>query len=406
MKIKNKLINFRRLLATSMFPVLCLTNNANAEIQVGGQVALEQRIFLEDSLFPGQANTQASIAIAPQFETQLGDAYITFTPFARLDQRDEERSHVDIRELMVSYFFDNWEVRAGIGRVFWGQTESLHLVDIINQTDFIESIDAEEKLGQPMLDVRYLLDSGAISFYVLPYFRERTFPGIDGRLRAQLPLDNAVAQYESEDEESNVDFAIRWQQSIGNLDFGLSYFDGTNRLPDVTFAFDENNLLAALAPQYNQLQQVSVDALYVMDSLLLKLEALRGKSLNDEFSAYVAGLEYTVVDFYETGYDLGLLMEHQYDERKEQAFIWGQNDLMIGARLQLNDFAGSEILLAYVRDLDNSGTYSATIEGSTRLNQNWRLEINGYFFSSSIPQDPSYTIRRDDHISLNIEYYF
>ena len=32
---------------------------------------------------------------------------------------------------------------------FWPQTESAHLVDVINQTDFLEGLDREKKLGQP-----------------------------------------------------------------------------------------------------------------------------------------------------------------------------------------------------------------------------------------------------------------
>lgn len=401
-------VRYLRVLTVSavlFYWVLFVNQNALAQVQYGGSVAIEQRLFLEDSLYFEQANSQASLVFAPEFETSVGDGFVTFKPFARLDQRDSERTHVDVRELMFAYFFDDWEVRAGIGSVFWGQTESLHLVDVINQTDFVESIDNEDKLGQPMLDVRYLLDTGAISFYVLPYFRERTFSGIDGRLRGLLPIDTDNPIYESEDEETNVDFAVRWQQSIGDLEIGIAYFDGTSRLPQIQVSIDEVGV-PSLLPQYNQLQQTSFDALYVYGSLLLKLEAISGKMLDEDFSAYVAGLEYTLVNFYETGFDLGWLLEHQYDEREGQAFIWGQNDLMVGARLQLNDFAGSELLLGFVRDLDHSSTYSATIEGSTRLNQNWRLAVNGYFFSSNTETDPSFAIRRDDHITLRLEYFF
>jgi len=384
---------------------LTSVSHAQTDIRYGGSVAFEQRIFLEDSMYAGQTNSQASLAIAPEFETAVGDGYLSFKPFARIDQRDSERTHVDVRELMYAYFLDDWEIRAGIGRVFWGQTESLHLVDVINQTDFVESIDREEKLGQPMLDVRYLLDTGAISFYVLPYFRERTFAGYEGRLRGPMPINTDLSLYESDDEQSNIDFAVRWQQSIGDLELGVSYFDGTSRLPTIEIISDQQGAMQ-LVPKYNLLQQFSVDALFVYESLLIKVEALHGKSLDEDFNAYVAGFEHTTVNVYETGYDLGLLAEHQYDEREDQALITGQNDLMLGARLQLNDFAGSEVLVGYVQDLDDSDSYSAYVEGSTRLDQNWRLSVNAYFFSAEDEQDPAYSLRRDDHVSVNIEYYF
>jgi hypothetical protein len=403
-KNKNNFSKSMPVLGLLSLGLLCTSIGVQAE--VSGSVSLQQRVFLEDALYNNQTTGQASLAFAPSYESSVGDnGFFSFTGFARIDQRDDERTHVDIREAMYAHYFDNWEVRAGVGKVFWGQTESRHLVDVINQTDFVESIDEEDKLGQVMLDVRYLLDAGTISFYVMPYFRERTFPGKEGRLRGIFPVAVDEAIYESEDEKSHIDYAVRWQQSLGSLELGLSYFDGTSRLPQLIGTIDEQGQPNIL-PKYNLLEQASIDASYVAGSWLLKLEALQGKMLGESFNAYVAGFEYTWVNFSQSGYDLGLLMEHQFDERDTDPLIFGQNDLMLGARLQLNDFSGSEFLFGYVHDLDDSGTYSAFVEASTRLNQQWTLELNGYFFSSDDITNANYPIRRDDHLSLQIEYFF
>jgi hypothetical protein len=386
--------------------LICIASSFQAYAEFSGNISLQQRVFLQDAAYANQTSGQASLAFEPKYETAMGDnGFVSFTGFARVDQRDDERTHLDIREAIYAHYFSNWEVRAGIGKVFWGQTESLHLVDIINQTDFVESIDGEDKLGQPMLDLRYLLDTGMVSFYLLPYFRERTFPGQDGRLRAVLPIDGDSALYESDDEDTHIDYAVRWQQTFGSLDFGLAYFDGTNRLPEVLLNVDEQGQVRLL-PKYNLLQQTSIDALYVAGSWLLKLEALHGSTLNESFNAFVAGYEYTLVNFYDSGYDLGILMEYQFDQRDTNPLIFGQNDLMVGSRLQINDFAGSEFLFGYVQDLDEMSSYSAFIEASTRLNQQWRLELNAYFFSSDESFDPTHAIRRDDHVSLQVEYFF
>lgn len=386
--------------------LMCLAYSTSAYADISGNVSVQQRVFLQDPAYPHQTTGQASLAFEPRYETAVGDnGFFSAQGFARLDQRDSERTHVDIREAMYAHYFSNWEVRAGIGKVFWGQTESLHLVDIINQTDFVESIDAEDKLGQPMLDVRYLLDTGTITLYVMPYFRERTFAGQDGRLRGVLPIDVDNALYESSNEDTHLDYAVRWQQTIGSLELGLAYFDGTSRLPQVLVDVDQQGQVSLL-PKYNLLQQASIDALYVTGSWLLKLEAIYGDTLNDEFLAFVAGFEHTLVNFADSGYDLGVLMEYQFDERDTDPLIFGQNDLMIGARLQLNDFSGSELLLGIVQDVEEMSSYSAFFEASTRLNQQWRMEVNAYFFSSDEPQDPTHAIRRDDHVSLQLEYFF
>ena len=57
-----------------------------------------------------------------------------------------------------------------------------------------------------------------VSAYLLPYFRERTFAGVDGRLRSPLPVATDNAQYESSDEENHVDFALRYSHYLGSFD--------------------------------------------------------------------------------------------------------------------------------------------------------------------------------------------
>jgi len=32
---------------------------------------------------------------------------------------------------------DDWELTTGVSKVYWGVMEAVHLVDIINQTDFV-----------------------------------------------------------------------------------------------------------------------------------------------------------------------------------------------------------------------------------------------------------------------------
>ena len=105
-------------------------------------------------------------------------------------------------------------------------------------------------------------------------------------------------------------------------------------------------------------------------------------------------------------YGLGYLAEYQYDEREDNFFATGQNDIMLGLRVTANDIAGTEILMGFVQDLDDTSTYSAYLEASSRLSANWRWKLDGYFFSSNNQDDPFFFLRRDDHIEFSLEYYF
>jgi hypothetical protein len=59
--------------------------------------------------------------------------------------------------------------------------------------------------GQPTVLVQLTPDWGTLSFLALPYFREREFPGANGRLRPELKVLDSQARYESSREASHHD---------------------------------------------------------------------------------------------------------------------------------------------------------------------------------------------------------
>jgi hypothetical protein len=378
-----------------------------AEVEYSGSAALEQRYFFQDALYPQQERANLSVYFAPELYTSFNDGNdsLLFKGFYRFDQQDDARTHGDIRELKWIHSGEEWEVQTGISKVFWGQTESLHLVDIINQTDDVESIDGEDKLGQPMVAFSLFKDWGNTTVFVLPYFRERTFSGDDGRLRAPLAVDTDNPIYESEDKEKNIDWAIRWQHTLGDWEVGLSYFDGTSREPD--FVLSTNELLEpSLRPFYPQIQQAGIDVLALLGSWTIKFEGIHRNVMEQDFTAFVGGFEYSFVGLFDSVYDVNWLMEYQYDNREDLSNVVAQNDLMVGSRLVFNDIDGTEILIGMVQDLDYSHVRSGFIEASSRINDNWKWRFDAWMFSSDEPADPSYLLRRDEYIQLNLEYYF
>jgi hypothetical protein len=373
--------------------------------EFSGFVAAEGRYFFHDPLFPEQERNDASLAFQPEYyhEWENGSSF-TATLFARVDSADPERSHLDVRELLYLWLGNSWELRVGIGKVFWGVTEFVHLVDIINQTDLVEDIDGEDKLGQPMVNLSLIRDWGTIDLFVLPYFRERTFPGPEGRLRTEPAVDMDKAEYESGAEESNVDFAIRYSHSLGNWDFGIYNFNGTGReptlLPDLNVSGEP-----VLIPFYEQINQTGLDLQMVAGNWLLKLEAFYRTGQGDDFFSGITGFEYTFVNLARTGVDLGLISEWVYDERGEEATTSSQNDAIIGLRLAVNDAASTALLVGFGQDIESSA-HSLNVEGSRRFGDNWLLSLVSRFFFDIPEDDPSFSIRDDDYIQLELAYYF
>ena len=126
---------------------------AALDIEFDGHLELESRHFSEVGFTPTQE--QDFVSIAGEVELGMYDRSgrhaVIVKPFGRYDEHDHERSHVDLREAKYRYVNGAYELTLGVDKEFWGVTEFLHLVDIINQTDNVESIDGEQKLGQPMV---------------------------------------------------------------------------------------------------------------------------------------------------------------------------------------------------------------------------------------------------------------
>lgn len=387
--------NAGRLVASSLLTTLALQCHA---FELSGQLNVEHRQFLSQGL-QDQDKGQSSLVVEPELYWRINESSdFTFVPFYRLDSMDEERTHGDIREALYLNYWDDYELRVGIGKVFWGVTESAHLVDIVNQTDAIESLDGEDKLGQPMLHFTSIKEWGTLDAMLLPYFRERTFAGDDGRLRPTIPVSRQ-ALYESSREEKHVDFAFRYSKMLGDWDLGLSYFQGTNR--DPYYQLNGNKLQA----YYAQAKQVGLDVQGIVGDWLWKLESIYRDSY-DHHTGLVGGFEYTIVGAFDTVWDIGLIAEYLYDSRGNNAQSIGQNDVFAGTRLALNDEDSTEILFGITQDLDNQDVYSAKLEASSRLTNNLSWTVNGWLFENDSPDDLLYFARKDDFIEVSLEYYF
>jgi hypothetical protein len=127
-------------------------------IEADFELSFESRLFADEG--PFQQNNQAqSLSANGEFVFETGEhSQLVFAPFARVDSEDDKRTHADVRELFWSALGDRWEFSLGAKQVFWGVAEFNHLVDIINQTDLVENIDGEEKLGQPMAQLTMVRD--------------------------------------------------------------------------------------------------------------------------------------------------------------------------------------------------------------------------------------------------------
>lgn len=370
-----------------------------------GSFALQSRLFPSPPALEAQHEDSLSLSFDPEFYhewEERGERFL-FAPHFRIDQHDHERSSFDVRELFWQKSAETWELRLGWCKVYWGVTESQHLVDIINQTDLVENPDGEEKLGQLMLNYALVKDWGTIDFFVMPGFRERTFPGRHGRLRPPIGLDLDDARYESGSEEWHTDLAVRYSHYVGNWDFGVSHFWGTSREPRLMPALDDFRL--RLVPYYDTIHQSGVDVQYTTGGWLLKFEGIYRSGQGEDFFATTAGFEYTFYSVFESAADVGLLMEHLYDSRGKDGQTPFQNDIFLGTRLSLNDVQSTMLLAGVIVDPE-SGATAVGVEAERRLGAQWKLSVEARFFSGAKDPDPLVYFLKDDFVQIELGYYF
>ena len=446
-------------LTTIWLAASVLAVEARAEIEfaaweLSGRVSLESRYFPRTGIDPSHqsSNTNGFVLEPKLYVEDVEGRSVTVLPFFRYDSADPVRTHWDLREAYVLLFGElgenEWEVRLGADRVFWGVTESQHLVDIVNQIDFLEHPNGEVKLGQPMVHVTWTADWGVLEFFGLPYHRPRIFPGQGGRLRFAGLLDDERVEYESAAGEWHQDFAARYSHSFGPLDIGVSMFNGTSReaslicLPPACQPTGISDASNVWIPYYAQIRQFGLDAQLTLDAWLFKLEAMHrsgdrnalgreqeyglaygaveagtggfddlvGTLRKEEYVAAVVGGEYTFYSVFGSTADIGLLAEWNYDERGRQALPRRQpltldNDFFFGALLAFNDVESTEIKVAFLTDASRA-TRTLAAEFDRRLSDQWSLHVESSSILSMDPDDIQWVGRRDSFFEFHLEYNF
>lgn len=371
------------------------------QTEFSGYVGGDVRSFSSDPRWPGQQHTiQRSLLLQPEYrrESSSGRDLLTFVGFMRKDFDDQRRSHFDIREANWLHTRHEYDIRVGVGKVFWGVTEARHLVNIVNQIDLREDVVEEDYLGQPFINIETQRDWGLLSAFVMPVFREREHADTESRLRSPVPIDDGASRVD----DSGADIALRWSHYFAGWDLGLSYFNGTSREP--VFELDPDT--GALVPMYEKINQAGADIQFTKDAWLLKLEAIVREGQGDTFGAAVAGFEYTFFQVADSDIDVGVLLEYLKDNRSGDAPPTPfENDLFFGGRFSFNNVQDSSLLAGGYVDFDD-GTTSLRVEAETRLGESWRLELNLQVFTNTDKENLLDSFSKDDFLDFRLLWYF
>lgn len=384
---------------------LCLVSSTLLAADFSGNVALQTQSYFESADQSEQLEQDVSLSVQPKLYQQWnnGDDSLEAEVFARVNSRDEEKNHSDIRQLKWLHVSGDLEWRVGIDTVFWGVTESQNLVDVINQKDTVEGTSNEYKLGQPMIHLTSVNDWGVIDGFILTGFRERTFAGVEGRPRTPFVVDTNLTQYESSDKAQHIDYAIRYSHYIDSIDFAVSYFDGTQRDPLLSATTVAGKTV--LKPYYPQMQQLGIELQSINEAWLWKFEGITRNNNVKSYNALTAGFEYTFYGVQESAIDVGTIVEYLHDSRGDAASTPFNNDLFFGARMTFNDIQSTSVLAGMIYDVKNN-TNILRVEAERRIGDKLKLSAELYLYGAIDRVDPFKAFEKDNALQIEMAYFF
>ena len=366
--------------------------------EIIGELSFDNRYFFNAGL-QEQKKNHTSFSFSPEIFKDDSNKIFHFKAKLRKDSEDSGRDLNDIQELYLINILEDKEIKFGVSKEFWGVTETSHRVDIINQTDFTEGFDGEEKLGQPMIKISLERQWGLLDIYTLLGFRERNFSGNKGRLRLPLSINEKGPLYSSSSKNKRADFAIRWSNYYDDFDVAISHFSGTSREPRF---LPSANKINELVPIYEVIDQTGLEIQYLLDGLAIKGEVISRSGQGERFSAATYGFEYTQVGVLQTRIDLGWVVEFNHDDRLESS------PFVLGTRFSFNDIYDSQILSGFIVN-DKSKELGFLLEASRRIGECCMLSLEGIYFDDTDEDNGQKKLfqafKDDDFLRAEFIYY-
>ncbi|MFW5842314.1 MAG: DUF1302 family protein [Spirochaetota bacterium] len=219
-----------------------------SEVDLGGVLRFDTRVtadYVHPEKSPVESHPELYLDLDYRGESSDVVANLEIRPDyleAGTTARDFAEALVD--ETYVSLYYDRLTLSAGYLKRVWGTGDQIHVVDVLNSTDFRDFVNPdylERRLARPMLHLAFDLGpQGRLETAYLPVFQGDTIPQ-DGRwvpsdVRELLALVGETPVLEPE--TSTLEwgqFGARYRNSFGRVDLGVIYYHGFLKQPSVVF---------------------------------------------------------------------------------------------------------------------------------------------------------------------------
>lgn len=382
---------FTMVLLSASSAALALDNRGNLEIQYSA--------FLEES---NQATWQTGSVV--KFDTRLSQSLADDSIKGQLYvQADYQEHEPESYNLTFREAFVTWnptaraQVKAGWYETFWGVTESVNVVDVLNQRDLSFGLTDKRKITQPGFSLS--ADYGRFNWegHVLSDFQARRFPDQGNRPALPVSVFSENAIYEQGSGFDHFEFATRGQVLLGPMETAVSVFRGYNREPTFVLQGESAQIgqlistgalpsdhSAGLRPNYEVITHIGHEAVLFVGNSIMKSELVYRKSDNSDWWLAVVGGEYSLYSLFGSFSDLTFFVEYLLNTREEEIDPFFADDVFLGLRLNLNNPLSTTLEAGAFLDTQNSEQlYTAKV--SSRINSYAKFELSTVVFNTESP---------------------
>lgn len=272
----------RRTLVTFLSALL-LIGAANAQApQLGGRAYTTFGVSVDGTL----PVASAGLLLRLQGEVGSGfypDAAYSASLLAEYDAASGQATF-QLDEASATVYLGNYELSAGKQRRFWGSTDGINPVDILNPRDMTFPPE-NEKLAVPMVHAGVYADDVRLEVAVVPLFTASRLPGEQWRTSAAPVLPPGVQLvgvlppqvHAPAAEIGNVQFGVRGTLQLDSFDVSGTYFRGFRHQPTHSARLEPAGAPGQFRLQpvlnYDRIHLLGVDFSGVVGDVVLRGEA-------------------------------------------------------------------------------------------------------------------------------------
>ncbi|SRR5579871_1769760 len=319
-----------------------------------------------------------------------------------LSDRGLRQPPFSVRRLTAQMHQGRWTVELGKQFVRWGKADILNPTDRFAPRDYINVVD-NDFLAVTGARVTYEMPSDTIDIVFVPIFTPSRSPLLDQRWVVPpvgVPIAEGSASFPGGTQQG-----VRWNHLGRGYEASLSFFDGYNNLPLISYTIDFTAGRVLLSPYYARIRTYGADAALPLHWFTVKSEAAYFSSQTpgeDEYFEYVVQLERIKGEWSFVG---GYAGEYVTVHRTTLDFApdRGLTKAVLGRAGYTID-ATRSVAFELAERQNGAGTW-ARAEYSQTFGAHWRATA-GVSWIRGNTDDFLGQYRRNSHLSLALRYSF